>query len=296
MKTGIQETPRRKIKTTQTTLTWVLFIACLSVDFLVTAAQADSHKKIELEKSGSALSGKFKGEYFLTLNEDSVCAPFTKNLNQFRNLDFDQCAPRLSEKYPEFSRPEWREVPLDLDIAEKAFRDVSLAFEKSRVEMDKKWQAWLQDTIELRASGEVKMWLAEADINNDGISDPIARVQYANPASSLPVKQRGCMYAQSGLRKLSPNQTWLYDGLPHFFFGWSSDIIYSAKTRLYYSIAVTEVAVDPGMVGEEIGATRGIIVYLARTEKSSPTPVCHISWLPTGNHKLLRRKSTWSTY
>ncbi len=277
-----------------TALTRFLFIACLFVDFLVAAAQADSPKTFGSEKNRDAPSSRFKGEYFLTLSEDPVCAPFTENLNQFRNLDFDQCAPRLSGKYPEFSRPEWSEVPLDLDIAEKAFRDISLAYEKSREEIDKKWQSWLQDTVDLRASGEVKMWLTEADINNDGISDPIARVQYANPTSSLPVKQRDCMYAQSGLRKLSPNQTWLYDGLPHFFFGWSSDIIYSAKTRLYYSMAVTEVAVDPGMVGKEIGATRGVIVYLARTERSSLVPVCHISWVPTGNYKSLRHKSTSS--
>ena len=56
-------------------------------------------KQIEIERKAG-----FKGEYFLTRSEDPFCIPFTKNLNQFRKLDFDECAPRLSEKYPEFSR------------------------------------------------------------------------------------------------------------------------------------------------------------------------------------------------
>lgn len=49
----------------------------------------------------------FKGEYFVTRNADAICVPYTKNLNQFRRLDFDVCHPRLSEKYPQFTRPAW---------------------------------------------------------------------------------------------------------------------------------------------------------------------------------------------
>ena len=67
----------------------------------------------------------FKGEYFLSRTPvfDPVCQPFTRNLNQFRKLDFDKCHPRLSSKFPEFSRPyTWEEIPLDLALAEKAIR------------------------------------------------------------------------------------------------------------------------------------------------------------------------------
>jgi hypothetical protein len=40
----------------------------------------------------------FKGEFFCTRNQDPICVPFTRNLNQFRRLDFDVCNPRLSKK------------------------------------------------------------------------------------------------------------------------------------------------------------------------------------------------------
>lgn len=267
-----------------------LVLLCTSVYFLNIPAQAEppkplTKKQIEIERQAG-----FKGEYFLTRSEDPVCAPFTKNLNQFRKLDFDECAPRLSENYPEFLRPEWKEVPLDLEIAEKAFKDVSMAFEESKAEMDQRWGQWLQETAELRAAGQVKMWITEADINNDGIPDPIARVQFAHPASSLPIKQRGCVYSHSGLWKLSPNRTGLYKNLPYFFFGRDADIIYSSKTDKYYSVEWSEGQAGPMLQGREMGATRGVLVRLAPNENFLPVAVCYINWVPTGKYRPLQRK------
>lgn len=232
----------------------------------------------------------FKGEYFLTRSEDPICPAFTKNLNQFRKLDFDECAPRLSEQYPEFSRPEWKEVPLDLGIAEKAFKD----FGGSKLKRGEGvyWNNWLKETEELRANGQVKMWMTEADINNDGTPDPIARVQYAHPASSLPVLQRGCVYSHSGLWKLSPNTVGINGGQSHFYFGRDADIIYSNNTERFYSLEWGEGQVGPILDGEEIGATRGVLVELARSAGSSLIPVCYINWVPTGRYKPLQRKFT----
>ncbi len=59
----------------------------------------------------------FLGEYFITKNSDQICMPFAKNLNQFRKLDFDTCHPRLSEKYPQYTRPEWEEIPFDMALS-----------------------------------------------------------------------------------------------------------------------------------------------------------------------------------
>ena len=251
---------------------------------LAQPAKALTPKQIEIERKAG-----FKGEYFLTRSEDPFCIPFTKNLNQFRKLDFDECAPRLSEKYPEFSRPDWKEVPLDLEIAEKAFKGYGGS--KLKPGEGTFWQDWLNQTTELRAAGQVKMWLTDADIDNDGIPDPIARVQYAHPASSLPVKQRSCVYSQSGLWKMSSSPEGVFGPYTHFYFGWGSDIIHFAITERVYSVALTEVALDPGMVGKEIGATRGVTVELSRDARSSPIPICHISWVPTGSYRPLQRKS-----
>ena len=68
----------------------------------------------------------FEGEYFVTRSLDPICVPFARNLNQFRRLDFDVCDPRLSEKYPQFTRPTWEEVPFDLGLAETIFRILPL--------------------------------------------------------------------------------------------------------------------------------------------------------------------------
>jgi len=267
-------------------------VALVGIILLTRQAQAQPVRAQTPAQIQADIKAGFKGEYFLTRSEDPICPAFTKNLNQFRKLDFDECAPRLSQQYPEFSRPEWKEVPLDLGFAEKAFRDVSLEYTQSRSEMDRKWQSWLDETADLRKNGQVKMWMTEADINNDGTPDPIARVQYAHPASSLPILQRGCVYSHSGLWKLSPNTVGINGGRSHFYFTRDSDIIYFSKTERFYSLEWAEGQVGPILDGREIGATRGVLVELARSAGSSLIPVCYINWVPTGRYKPLRRKFT----
>lgn len=76
----------------------------------------------------------FKGEYILqrAVYGDEVCKRFKDNLNRFRKLDFDTCHPRLSDKFPEFSRPyQWKEIPFDLALAEKAIRSWAWSDEPS---------------------------------------------------------------------------------------------------------------------------------------------------------------------
>lgn len=266
-----------------------LTCALLLFVYLTSPAQAQPAKALTPKQIAIERKAGFKGEYFLTRSEDPICIPFTKNLNQFRKLNFDECHPRLSEKFPEFSRPEWKEVPLDLEIAEKAFKD-SAGIRLKQGE-GTYWQNWLKETAELRAAGQVRMWLTQADINNDGVVDPIARVQYANPASDLPVKQRGCVYSQSGLWKLSDDTPNLFNGVQHFYFNWNSDIIYFAKTEQFYSVSTGQVAFDPDMVGQKIGATRSVMVAVAREARESLGPICYINWVPTGSYRPLQRNT-----
>lgn len=80
--------------------------------------------------------------------------------------------------------------------------------------------------------------------------------------------------------------------MSHFYFRRDADIIYSSKTELHYSVEWSEGQVGPILDGQEIGATRGVLVELARQAYSSPVPVCHINWVPTGQYRPLQRKTT----
>lgn len=75
---------------------------------------------------------RFKGEYFATKNSDPICLPFALNLNDSRRLDFDVCDPRLSDKYPQFTRPVWEEIPFDLALAETIFKNPPTSPPESR--------------------------------------------------------------------------------------------------------------------------------------------------------------------
>ena len=88
----------------------------------------------------------FKGEYFVTSSHNEFCVPFTKNLNQFRRLDFDVCNPRLSEKFPQFTRLAWEEIPLDLAVAEKIVKTMS----SDPGVAERWWQGWLKASEPLR--------------------------------------------------------------------------------------------------------------------------------------------------
>jgi len=113
----------------------------------------------------------FKGEYFVTRSQGAVCVPFARNLNQFRRLDFDVCHPRLSEKYPQFTRPAWEEIPFDLSVAETIIRNVA-----ARGQGDPYWTGWLTGSEPLRAEGKITLWRTRIDIDGDGAPETILRL------------------------------------------------------------------------------------------------------------------------
>ncbi len=77
--------------------------------FLMAAAQAETPANgvvkpdKRLQAQNSAIKGKFISTFEAT--DNPVCKLFTRNLNEVRHLSFNSCNPRLSPKYPEFSRP-----------------------------------------------------------------------------------------------------------------------------------------------------------------------------------------------
>jgi hypothetical protein len=224
-----------------------------------------------------------KGEFILTRNINPVCVDFRSNLNEFRHMDFDQCHPRLSEKFPQFTRPQWKEVPLDLQISERAFKGLSMYSVRSDAiaDAERRWQKWLQATEKIRANGDLKMWLADVDVDNDEVIDTIARVQYAIPASDYPILKRGCVYSHSGLwivRAADEEKAKLFNSR----LGNLSDIVLESNTRKTYILDWYEADVGPEYMGRNIGATRGVRVNMAGF-LHGPVPMCHINWVPEGH-------------
>jgi len=132
-----------------------------------------------------AAASSVQGEYVVRENANdcsspearscSFCPAFVRNLNEFRALPFTACDSRLSEKYPEFGRPLWEEIPLDLDLAEKIvtnlFRDPADPGAGPR-----QWQVWLRAAAPLRAKGEITLWQTRIDIDGDGVPETILRL------------------------------------------------------------------------------------------------------------------------
>jgi hypothetical protein len=125
----------------------------------------------KVKRKDDTNSGAFKGEYILVRGEplESVCKRFKDNLNQFRKLDLDQCNPRLSDKFPEFIRPyQWKEVPFDMALAEKAIRTTTdysnygsseypEDAEQHRKDGEERWQQWKKGSEPFRAAGAAHM-------------------------------------------------------------------------------------------------------------------------------------------
>jgi hypothetical protein len=227
------------------------------------------------------------GEYFITRNANEICVPFVRNLNQFRNLHFDECHPRISAKFPEFSRPEWHEVPFELTTARNAVL-ASAAFRQPLSPYAEEYlRDWLNGTEGLRAENRIKMWQATIDVDNDKVVDTLVRVQYANPASDLPVQERGCVYRGSGLFLSGAADPQSRDNFNRYVRG--SDVIHYRGTNRYYVVEWARGYVGAGFDGKNIGATRGVVVYLAEAPTYGPTSVCEINWVPTGHYRPLKR-------
>jgi hypothetical protein len=231
----------------------------------------------------------YKGEFVLVRNEDPVCTNFTRNLNEFRRMDFDVCHARLSPKYPEFSRPQWQEVPLDLSVALKA-RAGAGGDGLSDLSEKKTSKQWLSETEVFRQKGEIKMWMTQVDINHDGEIESIARIDRAASGRDEPIANRNCSYTSSGLWMMAEPKVSLHGPDKHFYFGRKTDLIYLSNTNRTYAVAWTELAMSDNdyKYPSPKGATKGVSVGLARAARSpEPMEVCYIAWVPTGTSPKL---------
>jgi hypothetical protein len=235
----------------------------------------------------------FKGEYFCTRNADPICVPFTKNLNQFRRIDFDVCHPRLSEKYPQFTRPEWEEIPLDLALVELIIKNVYSRPENSEIY----WQEWLKVSEPIRQEGKIRLEQARIDLDADGTIERIIRLVHP-----LAIKEE----REGKGWRVNPDRCPYQNNL-HYVLDTPNDLMRRefnrAARRIYDIFHFTEGTVSPGqsngfytversrlladIVGERIGATRGVTVSLLN--RWGAGKVCGINWVPTGAYRPLRR-------
>jgi hypothetical protein len=243
----------------------------------------------------------FKGEYFVTENKDDICVPCTRNLNQFRRLDLDVCHPRLSEKYPQFTRPEWKEIPFDLGVAETIIMNLA---RRPIGQGDPFWTEWLKASAPLRTEGKLKLWQTAIDVDGDGKPETILRLD--NPLStrywqgtiSWAIEPGACPYRQSVLymaessyeepaRKLSADPE---DMKKNFNQGASSltdilhfsgDNVHPGQSNGFYGVR-GPIALPSRPA---IGATQGIEVYAL--SRHGAGRACQIDWVPTGHYRPL---------
>ncbi len=237
----------------------------------------------------------YAGEFILSRNQfhDPVCEKFTRNLNQFRKLPFTQCHPRLSEKFPEFSRPKWEEIPFDMGFAESIIRE---RLKKSPALVDDYLNIWRTGIEPFLRNGDARMWRILLDVDGDGRDESLIRI-FPAPNGVQPPRMAlnspgNCAYNQGSLflgedasPKLSETFNVLYLG---------SDIIHYAGDNRHYIVRWN--GSGPAYPHIDIGATAGVVLsQISWNGREGYTvtggDVCLIDWVPTGKYRPLKRPS-----
>jgi uncharacterized protein len=255
----------------------------------------------EEESASSPPKGKFV--VVQAMYPYSVCERFKDNLNQFRNLDFDQCNPRISDKFPEFSRPyTWKEIPFDMALAEKAIRSTEDVADlrdpemiaKARNEQEKRWLTWKKDSEPLRAAGKAHMWITKIDIDGDGKVDTLLRMLPGGRYGIDPKRLSlwSCDYNVGELYVVDSASTRMA-ALFNAIAGWSSDIIHYAEDNHFYLLSWEPNASSlNGWLNHSlpsIGGTRGVTIRNLDRERQNDASytglanICLIDWVPAGH-------------
>jgi len=255
-------------------------------------------------------SGDVKGEYVLIrafsyMGDCSVCQRFKDNLNRFSKIDFDQCNPRISDQFPEFSRPHWKEIPFDMALAEKAIRSTRdytnyggdrspEGAEYHRKERESRWQQWLKGSAPFREAGQAHMWITKIDMDGDGKEETILRMM---PGGRYPLDPKRpslwtCNYSVGELYVIEAGNQRM--AAMFNISAQGSDIVRYAEDGHYYLVD-WHIASSLGSGWDRndlpipnVGGTRSVIISkLHQKFPSQPTgmpSICLTDWVPTGQY------------
>lgn len=249
------------------------------------AADADAYKKLEL-------SAKAQGKYVLVRTHEigySMCEEFTRNLNEFEDIPFDVCAPRLSVKYSRFSRPKWDEIPFNLDFAERIVKDSFVTSNPQKKE--KGWKKWLIETDSSRKEGRLTMWETKVDIDGRKRHETVFRMS-SQASSKLFNANESCVYRDSTLHIDREKDEF---GKQFNFAGAFGDLIFDDVTRMFFLVASSPYpGTGSGLWGQGPpivipNATRGIAIYKMYRD-IGPAAECNIQWVPSSAYHLSQEK------
>lgn len=219
-----------------------------------------------------ARRGAPKGEFVLTRVDNTrirFCHDYTRNLNQFRHLDFIEPNPRLSTKYPQFSRPHWEEIPLDLKVAEEVILSESgHPLWGGDDSGPRAWEDWLQWTEPLRASGKVRLWQTRIDIDGDGRLDTLVRLYpIVRPQDEIRLQEISYLswLPESGLICLLPGPGTHEYAVKNFNREPVFDIVHDYASNAYYTVALNmdgpaEYIYAGWLMGSAPGAISGVAI------------------------------------
>lgn len=112
-----------------------------------------------------------------------VVRTLVSNFNQFRTVPFSSPNPRLSPRFPQFYRPHWTQIPLNLKLA-KAIVTEWVTGGQAHVahchlvpRCRSVWEDWLKTTRVLREKGAPVMWRTRLDLLGDGQHETIIRLR-----------------------------------------------------------------------------------------------------------------------
>lgn len=249
--------------------------------------------------------GTIKGKFISTYVDSTVCQPFTRNLNEFRHLEFNSCDPRLSPKFPEFSRPVWEEIPFDLALAEKVVKG-RYEYEKPgafNTELGRRqWESWRDRTQALRLAGRAHMWRTRIDFDADGKEETMIRmvpgdvVDYRSPDQPVPTELPppwSCDYNSGELHMAddarpevrSSFNTASYEG---------NDIIYFSGDKRYYRVEWSPYHSFNPRLEKEVGGTAAVTLSQVNWNGYLVThaPRCLIHWIPISKQRMTKQSIT----
>ena len=215
-----------------------------------------------------------------------VCKVLVANFNQFRDVPFESNNPRLSPKYPQFRRPDWKPMAWDPQLGEMVYsgcpNKVCL-----RAWMPG-WRYWEKKTEPLRKADKTLLWRTRVDLLGDGRFETIILLTHFFPANwvrgkivPVPVPKPYCRYIDSRLYMLPspyPKMAEAFNNGPRAGWGvFGTDLIQDAGNEAtpYLSLAWTRSVPGRGI---------GVSVFMPNVGAGGYfyNPLCNIRWIPRG--------------